>query len=36
MDAKFEELKGKTIVKIEGMEKDSDCIEFSVQMELNM
>ena len=23
MDAKFEELKGKTIVKIEGMEKDS-------------
>ena len=28
MDAKFEELKGKTIVKIEGMEKDSDCVEF--------
>lgn len=28
MDAKFEELKGKTIIKIEGMEKDSDCIEF--------
>ena len=28
MNAKFEELKGKTIVKIEGMEKDSDCIEF--------
>ena len=28
MDAKFEELKGKTIVKIEGMEKDSVCVEF--------
>lgn len=28
MNAKFEELKGKTIVKIEGMEKDSGCIEF--------
>ena len=28
MDTKFEELKGKTIVKIEGMEKDSGCIEF--------
>ena len=28
MDAKFEELKGKTIVKIEGMEKDSGCVEF--------
>lgn len=28
MDAKFEELKGKTITKIEGMEKNSDCIEF--------
>ena len=28
MNAKFEELKGKTIVKIEGMEKDSGCVEF--------
>lgn len=28
MNAKFEELKGKTIIKIEGMEKNSDCIEF--------
>ena len=28
MNAKFEELKGKTIVKIEGMEKDSVCVEF--------
>ena len=28
MNAKFEELKGKTITKIEGMEKDSGCVEF--------
>lgn len=28
MDAKFEELKGKTIIKIEGMEKDSVCVKF--------
>ena len=28
MDAKFEELKGKTIVKIEGMKKGSIYIEF--------
>lgn len=36
MDTKFEELKGKTIIKIEGMKKDSDCVEFSAQMGLNM
>ena len=28
MDAKFEELKGKVVVKIEGMEKDSGRVEF--------